>query len=209
MSNINSVMDFLNYAPAAERNAQAIAAQLALLLDSNSRVLEIGSGSGQHAVCFVRQLQGVVWQGSEMFEGLAALQHNLSDYLCEQLLVPVELDVCNGQHWQNPAPCNTVFTANTLHIMSWNAVEAFFRGVGVVLPTAGRLIAYGPFRYSGEYTADSNREFDGWLQARDPDSGLRDIVHLQALAASQGLVLDQDIAMPANNQLLVWRKRTA
>ncbi len=202
-------VDFLNYAPAAERNAEPLLEQLKTLLDSSSRVLEIGSGSGQHAACFASVIQGVTWQTSEVFEALVALQQNLSRFRNDQLLTPVELDVLNPLHWSNPDPCNTVFSANTLHIVSWQAVEAFFNGVGSILPNGGRLITYGPYRYSGRYTSESNREFDSWLQARDADSGIRDVVELQKLTAVNCLLLEEDRAMPANNQLLIWRKRQA
>lgn len=206
MSESHLTSAFLNYAPAAERNAEPLIEQLSRLLDRDSRVFEIGSGSGQHAVCFTHALEGVVWQASEVFEGLAALQHNLSDFIGERLLNPVELNVRSASHWSNPAPCNTVFSANTLHIISWPAVEDLFAGVAQLLPEGGRLITYGPYRYNGEYTSASNADFDDWLQARDPDSGIRDVTALRSLAAAYDLKLKKDITMPANNQLLVWKK---
>jgi cyclopropane fatty-acyl-phospholipid synthase-like methyltransferase len=101
---------------------------------------------------------------------------------------------------------NAVFTANTLHIMGWDSVQAFFRGVGQVLVPRGSLVVYGPFNYEGRYTSDSNREFDGWLKARDPQSAIRDFEAVDALAREQGLLLIDDVAMPANNRCLVWRK---
>jgi len=99
-----------------------------------------------------------------------------------------------------------VFSANTLHIMSWPEVERFFAGVGAVLEPGGVLVVYGPFNYGGAFTSDSNARFDGWLKQRDPASGVRDFEAVNAQALAQGLVLQQDIAMPANNRSLVWHK---
>lgn len=206
MTDIDLSANFLNFAPAAVRNAKPLTEQLSGLLNHTSRVLEIGSGSGQHAVCFTEAMNGVLWQATEVFEALAALQQNLSQFSNPQLLKPVELNVQSPLHWQNPAPCNTVFTANTLHIITWPAVEALFAGVAQLLPEKGRLIVYGPFRYDGEYTASSNADFDRWLKDRDPDSGIRDITALQSLADEHGLMLTEDRSMPANNQLLIWSK---
>jgi hypothetical protein len=101
---------------------------------------------------------------------------------------------------------DAVFSANTLHIMSWEAVEALFGLVGRVLPATGVLVLYGPFRYAGRFTSDSNAEFDAWLRDRDPDSGIRDAEDVDRLALAQGLTLTADHAMPANNQLRVWRR---
>ncbi len=125
------------------------------------------------------------------------------------LLAPVELDVT-----QHDWPCDTdsvdaVFTANTLHIMAWREVQALFRGVGRVLRPDGLLIVYGPFRYAGQYTSHSNHAFDDTLRQHDPASGIRDFEAVDALAAAQGLTLVDDVAMPANNQTLVWRRAPA
>jgi hypothetical protein len=103
---------------------------------------------------------------------------------------------------------DAVFTANTFHIMSWPQVQAFFRGAGPVLRADGLLLVYGPFRYAGQFTSHSNHMFDDALRARDPASGIRDFEAVDELAAAQGLLLLEDCAMPANNQLLVWRKRS-
>lgn len=119
---------------------------------------------------------------------------------------PLALDVL-----RHPWPATTadaVFTANTLHIMDWSGVEAFFRGVGQVLADApdATLVVYGPFNYDARYTSDSNRDFDAWLKARDPRSGIRDFEAVDALAAAEGLCLVADVAMPANNRCLVWKR---
>jgi SAM-dependent methyltransferase len=169
-------------------------------------VLEIGSGTGQHAVHFARGLPRCSWQPTERLEHLAALTARIDVEGPPNLLAPVELDV-NQANW----PCDAdsvdaVFSANTLHIVSWPEAQAFFRGVGRVLRDDGHLVIYGPFRYAGQFTAHSNAVFDQALRQRDPLSGIRDFEAVAALAAAQGLVLVEDRAMPANNQTLVWRK---
>ncbi len=120
------------------------------------------------------------------------------------LLEVIELDV-RASRWP-VEPVDGVFSANTLHIMNWSAVQAFFRGVGSVLSAPGVLCVYGPFRYHGNYTSESNAAFDDFLRKRDPASGLRDFEALDELARAQGLARTADYAMPANNQLLVWRR---
>jgi cyclopropane fatty-acyl-phospholipid synthase-like methyltransferase len=117
---------------------------------------------------------------------------------------PIELDVARG-----PWPTQTfdaVFSANSLHIMGWPEVEALFAGLDAVLAPDATLVVYGPFNYGGDYTSDSNREFDGWLQARDPRSAIRAFEAVDALARAIGLRLHADEAMPANNRCLVWRR---
>jgi hypothetical protein len=120
------------------------------------------------------------------------------------LRVPTLLDVRQAVWPVRGA--DAIFTANTLHIMSWPEVTAFYRGVGGVLSPCGVLCVYGPFRYDGRYTSDSNREFDQMLQDRDPASGLRDIREVTALALQYGLRLDEDHDLPANNRLLIFIK---
>ena len=119
------------------------------------------------------------------------------------------LDVATGPWPRSPTAdgrFDAAFSANTLHIMGWPQVEAFFAGLDGALAGDARLVVYGPFNYGGEYTSDSNREFDGWLKARDPQSAIRDFEAVDALATNIGLRLDEDIAMPANNRCLVWRR---
>ncbi|MNN61973.1 hypothetical protein D3C81_1772370 [compost metagenome] len=101
---------------------------------------------------------------------------------------------------------DAVFTANTLHIMGWDNVQALFAGLPALMAPEALFIAYGPFNYDGDFTSDSNRNFDGWLKARDPRSGIRDFEAVDALARAQGLTLREDVAMPANNRMLVWQR---
>ena len=200
----------LPFSEACERNKGPILEVLRRWLgESPGLVVEIGSGTGQHAVHFARHLQQLSWQPTETPGNLAGLNARVGVEGPCNLLPPLELDVV-----QHDWPCvadgaDAVFTANTLHIMSWPEVQALFRGVGRVLRDEGLLIVYGPFRYGGQYTSYSNASFDEALRSRDPASGIRDFEALDALAVQQGLSLVADEAMPANNQTLVWRKTGA
>ena len=207
-------VDTLPLSEACERNKGPILQVLTGTLAASRRVLEIGSGTGQHAVHFSANLPYLSWQPSDTGEYLQLLRRRLQQARPANLLDPVELDV-RAHPWPVGA-ADTVFSANTLHIMDWQGVQEFFCGVGTVLARAatnpahpGTLCVYGPFRYAGRYTSDSNAAFDRFLQERDPASGLRDFDALQVLAQAQGLHLHADHAMPANNQLLVWRTGAA
>jgi cyclopropane fatty-acyl-phospholipid synthase-like methyltransferase len=189
---------------AAERNKGPI---LRLLLEAfahSSCVLEIGSGTGQHALHFAAHLPHLSWQPSDTGEYLPVMRERIAREGLANLRAPLELDV-RVLPWPIEE-VDALFTANTLHIMGWTAVRDFFRGAGAVLRASGTLCIYGPFRYGGRYTSDSNADFDQYLQARDPDSGIRDFESVNELAREQGLELVADHAMPANNQLLVWRR---
>jgi SAM-dependent methyltransferase len=194
----------LPFSEACERNKGPILEILSEVLPEPARVLEIGSGTGQHAVHFGRHLPHVSWQSSERAEYLAGLIARIEAEGTPNLPPPIALDVTQTA-W--PAQkFDAIYSANTLHIMSWPEVEAFFAGVGRILRDGGSLVVYGPFRYSGAFTTESNAEFDCALRARDPSSGIRDFEAVDALAAAQGLRLLADYVMPANNQLLVWAR---
>jgi len=189
---------------ACERNKGPILQVLSGALAASHAVLEIGSGTGQHAVHFARHLPHLTWQPSERAGELGPLAERIALEGPANLRAAVELDV-RAQPWPVPA-VDAVFSANTLHIMAWEAVEDFFRGAGAVLTAPGVLCVYGPFRYAGAYTSESNAHFDRYLRQRDPASGIRDFEALELLAAAQGLTLAADQAMPANNRTLVWRR---
>jgi len=189
---------------ACERNKAPILEVLRTELAAAASVLEIGSGTGQHAVHFAAGLPHLTWQPSDLAENLPALAERVRLQAVPNLRAPLTLDV-RDDPWP-VTPLDAVFSANTLHIMAWSAVLEFFRGVGSVLQAPGVLCVYGPFRYHGRHTSNSNAEFDCWLKARDPDSGVRDFGTLDALARARGLSLAADHAMPANNRMLVWRK---
>jgi cyclopropane fatty-acyl-phospholipid synthase-like methyltransferase len=189
---------------ACERNKGPILAVLAAELAAQHAVLEIGSGTGQHAVHFATHLPYLTWQPSEMRSQLAPLIERLRREAPPNVRAAIALEV-HDDPW--PAgDVDAVFSANTLHIMAWSAVREFFRGSAAVLRPGGVLCVYGPMRYRGEYTSPSNAQFDQWLKERDPQSGIRDFEALDALARAQGLRLHADHAMPANNQTLVWQR---
>ncbi len=189
---------------AAERNKEPILRILRTAFAGRKRVLEIGSGTGQHATYFAAGLPQLSWQPSDTGEYLPELARGLAQAALPNLRPVIELDV-RRRPW-TAGSCDAAFTANTLHIMSWQAVCDFFAGLEPVLQGPGVLCIYGPFRYRGDYTSNSNAAFDAYLRARDPLSGIRDFEAVEALAAATGLTLAADHAMPANNQLLVWHK---
>jgi SAM-dependent methyltransferase len=189
---------------AAERNKGPILEVLRRAFANTHRVLEIGSGTGQHAIFFATHLPHLIWEPSDTGEYLATLCERLDLESLANLHPPIELDVRN--HPWPVAASDGIFTANTLHIMSWSSVRDFFRGVGDALSVPGVLCVYGPFRYGGQFTSESNAAFHDYLRARDPASGIRDFEAVDELAREQGLQLTADHAMPANNQLLVWTR---
>ena len=186
------------------QNRDPILAVLRVWFADRRHVLEIGSGTGQHAVYFAPELPHLVWQTADVPPHHAGIRAWLDDAALPNVRPPLALDV-NQTGWRS-GRYDAVFSANTLHIMSWPEVEQFFAGMGEVLEPGGVLAVYGPFNYNGAYTSESNARFDAWLKARDPASGVRDFEAVDALARAQGLILQQDIAMPANNRSLVWRK---
>ncbi|MBL8269445.1 DUF938 domain-containing protein [Steroidobacter sp.] len=191
------------FAPACERNREPILEVLRECFADRRRILEIGSGTGQHAVHFAPALPNAIWQTSDVAENLPGVQLWLDEAALENLPPPLTLDVTGA--WPEQS-FDAVFSANSLHIMPWSAVEQFFAGVGGVLEPGGVLAVYGPFNYGGNYTSDSNREFDGWLKQRSALSAIRDFEAVDRLAQAIGCKLDKDHTMPANNRLLVWRR---
>ncbi len=185
-------------------NRRPILTVLRQLLPGRSTLLELGSGTGQHAVYFAPEFPQLQWQTSDRRENLPAIRAWLSDEGASNIQPPLRLDVL--QPWPVGPGFDAVFSANTAHIMSWQAVEAMFSGVAAVLNEGGLFILYGPFNYKGRYSTEGNARFDGWLRQRDPLSGIRDVEAMQRCAAANGLRPHRDFAMPANNRMLVWRK---
>jgi len=204
MPNGKIEVPMLPFSAACERNKDPILEVLRIRLAGRSQVLEIGSGTGQHAAYFARALDPMIWHPTEQLAYLADLAERVRLEGSHNLRAPTLLDVRQAV-WPVRS-VDAVFTANTLHIMSWAEVTALFRGVGNVLAPGGVLCIYGPFRYSGRYTSDSNQEFDRMLQERDPQSGLRDIEAITPLAGQYGLRLDADHDLPANNRLLIYTR---
>jgi SAM-dependent methyltransferase len=185
---------------ACERNKGPILEVLQSAFADCSTVLEIGSGTGQHAVHFAAHLSHLTWHPTEQLAYLPDLNQRVKLEGARNLRPPTVLDV--KQSVWPLRHVDAIFTANTLHIMSWTEVLAMYQGLGAVLAPGGVMCVYGPFRYGGRYTSDSNQEFDRMLKERDPLSGLRDIQALTTLAAQYGLSLRADHDLPANNRLL-------
>ena len=190
---------------ACERNREPILALLRRVFADCRHVLEIGSGTGQHAAYFAPALPHLTWQPSDRAENLPGIRLWREEAQTPRLLEPIELDV---DHPFPAVKADAVFSANTCHIMSWRQVERMFTAVGTLLPPRGVLAVYGPFHYGGKPTAASNARFDAMLRAQDPQSGVRDFEAVRDLAARNGLMLEEDNAMPANNRLLVFGKRS-
>ena len=192
------------FSEAAERNKLPILEILRTVLGDRSLVLEIGSGTGQHAVFFAPVLSHLTWQPTELSNNLSALRAWCEENPAPNLENPVRLNV-DDEPWLIPA-MDAAYTANTLHIVSWQQVCRMFSKVGSLLPVNGIFCTYGPFNCNGCYTSESNANFDAYLRASDPESGIRDIDKLVLQAEGNGLFLITDHTMPANNRLLVWRK---
>jgi SAM-dependent methyltransferase len=189
----------LPFSEACERNKAPILAVLRVCFADRAHVLEIGSGTGQHAVHFAGQLTHLNY--------LPDLAARVQAEGGANLRPPTVLDV-RQSIWPLRS-VDAVFTANTLHIMSWTSVLAMFRGIGSVLAPGGVMCIYGPFRYNADYTSESNRAFDHSLEERDPASGLRDIREVTAAAEPYGLSLRADHDLPAFNRLLILAKEPA
>jgi hypothetical protein len=192
------------YSQACENNKTPILAVIREVFSQAVTVWEIGSGTGQHACYFAKELPHLVWQPTDLAENLPRINAWRDEVQLANLNLPLALDVTNPV-W----PCegmDALFTANTLHIMSWQNVEILFERFQTYLNPSATVCIYGPFNYNGNYTSDSNARFDELLKNRDPLSGIRNFEAVIALAENAGLKLLQDNAMPANNRLLVLEK---
>ncbi|MGE8317917.1 MAG: DUF938 domain-containing protein [Comamonas sp.] len=198
----------LPFSQACENNRAPILAVLQAAFADCSHVLEIGSGTGQHSVYFAPRLPHLVWQTSDLAENHPGIAAWHAAHPAPNLRPPLHFDLL-ADAWPATAEAgagayDAVFSSNTAHIVGWPLVRRMFALVGGHLPPGGRFALYGPFNYGGDYTSDSNRAFDQWLRERDARSGIRDFEDILALAAQQGLALEHDHAMPANNRLLVF-----
>ena len=195
------------FSQACENNKDPILRVLREELADVQSVLELGSGTGQHACYFAAGLPGIIWQPTDLVGNHSAINAWSAEYRGDNLLPVLELDV-RWPQWGVRVP-QAVFSANSLHIMAWSAVAALFEHLGQHAPAANRLCIYGPFNYQGAYTSDSNARFDQWLAQQDPASAIRDFEAVDARARAAGYRLHADHAMPANNRLLVWHKLSA
>lgn len=192
------------FSQASENNKGPILTVLKEAFTSASMVLEIGSGTGQHAVYFSQALPHLVWQPSDRSENLPGINLWLAEAKHGNVLPPLVLDVTQAD-W--PSHFDAVFSANTAHIMSWDTARHMITEVGHRLPVGGVFALYGPFNYHGEYTSASNHDFDVYLKSINSLQGIRDFEQVEQVANQARLYLQKDHAMPANNRLLVWEKR--
>ncbi len=195
------------FSPAAERNKQPIRDALARILPAPrpARVLELASGSGQHAAWCVAGLPNLTWQPTErdpvLMQSLAAFQAEALD----RFLAPVAFDLAQDD-WGQFGTVDAVFAANLAHVAPWEVVDALFIGAATVLAEGGQLILYGPFLRDGQPVSPADAAFDESLRAQNPAWGLRDVADLHDAAAEAGLAPLDDIPMPANNAILVWAR---
>jgi SAM-dependent methyltransferase len=199
---MEQLMDERPFSQACANNQQPILEIIRPLFAGVDTVLEIGSGTGQHAAYFGAAMPELRWQTSDRPENHAGINAWRASARLPNVPPPLALDV------SEPWPIDrtqAIFCANVIHIISWPEVEQLFAGIARHLRAPGIVCFYGPYNYDGHFTSDSNARFDQWLKARDPKSGIRDFEAVDALARKAGLALQADHAMPANNRCLVWR----
>ncbi|MGB5220944.1 MAG: DUF938 domain-containing protein [Polyangiales bacterium] len=193
------------FAPAAERNREPILEVLRRVLPASGTVLEIASGTGQHAVFFSERLPQLRWQPSDpAADALRSIRAWVSEEARENLLAPIDLDV-RSKPWP-VARADAMLCINMIHVSPWEASEALFEGAQRLLSADAPLVTYGPYRVHGEHTAPSNAAFDQSLRSRNPRWGVRDIDELSELATRTDFTLEESVLMPANNMTLVWRR---
>lgn len=196
------------YAPACERNSQVILNVLQRILAHSRTVLEIGSGTGQHAVFFANGLPHLQWQPTNK-ESLESINAWRGEAELENVLPAKSMDLLAGtdhQYLRLPE-IDTIVCINTVHIMAWQGTEKLFELAASAIPSGGVLYLYGPYRYADRPLEPSNENFDLWLKERDPLSGIRDFEAVNRLAELAGFELQEDLAMPANNRSIWWSKR--
>ena len=192
------------YAESCDQNQEVILSILSPLLLLSSNVLEIGSGTGQHAIYFAENMPHLVWHTSDCQPYHEGINAWLSEACLSNIKTPFELDVSKS-NWPE-MEVDAIFTANSVHIMSQFDVDNLIKGAGVLLKEKGSLIIYGPFNYAGAYTSNSNERFDQWLKDRDSESGIKHFEDIERLAEKHGLQLVRDYEMPANNRILHYKK---
>jgi cyclopropane fatty-acyl-phospholipid synthase-like methyltransferase len=195
----------LPFSQASENNKLPILTVLRRHLSAGSRVLEVGSGTGQHVVFFAEELPETSWQPSDHPDGVAVVAERVARAGLGNVAAPLALDVDVAGAWPR-GPFDAVFSANTAHIMAWPSVQRMVAGAAAVLAPGGRLLLYGPFNEGGAFTSPSNEAFDAMLRGRDPASGLRDLEQVDAVARGVGLEMVERTVMPANNRLVLWRR---
>lgn len=189
------------FSDACRRNQQPIADVLATYFKAPVKVLEIGSGTGQHGVYVATQMPQVHWQPTDLAEALPGIELWRQDAGLANLAAPLALDV-NQRPWPVAADFDAIFTANTVHFVSWGTLENLFHGAADTLAEGGCLLIYGPFNVNGGFTSAGNERLDQWLKQRDPESGIKDRQAVIDLARGLGLSHLRTHGMPANNEIL-------
>ncbi|MDJ0750404.1 MAG: DUF938 domain-containing protein [Woeseiaceae bacterium] len=191
------------FAAAAQRNASPILAVLRREFAERNSVIEIGSGTGQHAVAFASEMTHLEWQPSDVAENCPGIRAWLKDSGIRNVLPPLELDVRYDDAGHNQF--DAAFSANTAHIMDKDAVRRMFAVTGKALVSGGSFCLYGPFRIGARFNAPSNAAFDASLRQQSPAMGIRDLETLEAFALSAGMRRERLYAMPSNNYVVLWR----
>jgi cyclopropane fatty-acyl-phospholipid synthase-like methyltransferase len=192
------------YSESCDQNRDPIYNIIQPLLKDKKNVLEVGSGTGQHAAYFAKRMPHLIWQTSDQQAYHEGIKLWLNDASLDNTPPPIPLDVSTDA-WPKKN-FDAIFSANAVHIMAWENVVDFFENAPKILNKNGLFILYGPFNYKQQYTSESNARFDTWLKQRDPNSAIRDFEALDELAHKTGMVLQSDYALPANNRILVWKK---
>jgi cyclopropane fatty-acyl-phospholipid synthase-like methyltransferase len=192
------------FSPACEHNKDQILEVLHDALPKSGTVLEIGSGTGQHAAYFAPRLPALTWQPSDLSANHASIRAWAEEANAPNLQAPLEVDL-SSTAWPI-THADAIVCINTVHIVAWDGVVNLFAGAGRVLPAGGVMYVYGAYRYATRPLEPSNEEFDRWLKARNPVSGVRDYEAVNALAYRNGLTLVEDRAMPGNNRSIWWKK---
>ncbi len=192
------------HAPACDRNQAFILETLAGILPGKKKLLEIGSGTGQHAAYLAPQFPNLTWFPTDLEENLASINAWCNDSPAANIETASVLNLATGQ-WPVKS-CDAVVCINTIHIISWELVEKLFTGAANVLSKEGVFYVYGPYEYENEPLAESNQNFNAWLQQRDPASGIRKFEKVNELARKNDLIFQFDKSMPANNRSICWKK---
>jgi cyclopropane fatty-acyl-phospholipid synthase-like methyltransferase len=193
------------YSSACDNNQEPIFSVIEGVFKNCKNVLEVGSGTGQHAVYFAKRMPHLIWHTSDVIKNHEGILAWLGEADLNNVIEPLALDVCDST-WPIDK-VDAVFSANAVHIMSWEAVKLMVIGVGELLEDEGLLVLYGPFNYNNAFTSESNARFDVWLKQRNPESGIRNFEDLEEIANASGLYLQNDHEMPANNRILCWKKK--
>lgn len=202
---MNVALNQLPFSQACENNKGPIAKALKEVFEDRQHVLEIGSGTGQHAMHFHETLPHLYWQCSDQSIDGRGLIERLEIQNSPRLPLPIVLDVLRTHAW--PKSCDAIYSANTFHIMHWEGVVKFWEGAANTLPAGGKVAIYGPFNYGGIFTSESNFQFDASLKTQDPGMGIRNFEDVNAQAFAKDFLLFADITMPANNRLIVWQHK--